>query len=194
MDRYLLTKFSHKLDMEISLRQMCMLVALIEFECDINRCILPLALVYKFIIDQNNKGGMVARIEGETKSSILILDDDFDILTIMKLGLQDSSFAVFGFTDPALALEHFGMNANYYHLVISDVRMPTMNGFEFIKKVKEIKPEIKVFLMTAFEVNDIEFKRVLASTKIDEYIQKPVPLERLNTLVRNHIVIGNPRK
>jgi len=93
---------------------------------------------------------------------ILILDDDdFDILTIMKLSLQDSSFFVFGFTDPALALEHFAMNAKYYRLVISAVRMSTMNGFEFIKKVKVIKPEIKVFLMTAFEINDIEFKRVL---------------------------------
>jgi len=47
-----------------------------------------------------------------------------------------SSFNVFGFTNPVLALEHFRMNAKYYHLVISDVRMPTMNGFEFIKKVK----------------------------------------------------------
>jgi len=123
---------------------------------------------------------------------ILILDDDdFDIVTIMKLSLQDSSFFVFGFTDPALALEHFAMNAKYYRLVISAVRMSTMNGFEFIKKVKVIKPEIKVFLMTAFEINDIEFKRVLPFTRIDEFIQKPVPLERLNTLVQNHIATRN---
>ncbi len=43
--------------------------------------------------------------------------------------------------------------------------MPLMNGYEFIKKVKEIKPEVKVFLMTAFEINDIEFRRVLPSTR-----------------------------
>ena len=114
--------------------------------------------------------------EISTKASVLILDDDFDIVTLMKIGLQHHSFNVYGFTDPALALEHFGMNAKSYDLVISDIRMPQMNGFEFIKKVKEIKPE-KVFLMTAFEINDIEFRRVLPSTRIDEFIQKPILLD-----------------
>jgi two-component SAPR family response regulator len=64
--------------------------------------------------------------------------------------------------------------------------MPQMNGFEYIKKVKAIKPEVKVFFMTAFEINDIEFRRVLPSTRIDEFIQKPVSLEKLNTLIQNH--------
>ena len=58
--------------------------------------------------------------------------------------------------------------------------------FEFIKKVKEIKPEVKVFFMIAFEINVIEFRRVLPSMKIDEFIQKPILLERLNALVQNH--------
>jgi DNA-binding NtrC family response regulator len=130
--------------------------------------------------------------EISSKPSVLILDDDLDIVTLMKIGLQHNSFNVYGFTDPSLALEHFGMNAKRYDLVISDIRMPQMNGFEFIKKVKEIKPEIKVFLMTAFEINDIEFRRVLPSTRIDEFIQKPISIERLNTLVLTHVM--NRRK
>ncbi|HET7148005.1 MAG TPA: response regulator [Candidatus Nitrosopolaris sp.] len=117
----------------------------------------------------------------------MILDDDFDIVTLMKMGLQHHSFNVYGFTDPALAIEHFRMNAESYDLVISDIRMPQMNGFEFIKKIKEIKPEIKVFLMTAFEINDIEFRKLLSSTRIDEFISKPISIERLNTLVRTHV-------
>lgn len=125
-----------------------------------------------------------------TRKSILVLDDDFDIVTLIKLGLQKQyrSFNVYGFTDPILALEHFNINAAGYQLVISDIRMPQMNGFEFIKKVKEIKPQIKVFLMTAFEINDVEFRRVLPSTRIDEFIQKPVSLQKLNTLVMNHTI------
>jgi DNA-binding NtrC family response regulator len=122
-----------------------------------------------------------------SKPLVLILDDDLEIVTLMKLGLQHNSFNVFGFTNPSLALEHFRLNAANYGLVISDIRMPQMNGFEFIKKVKEIKPEIKVFLMTAFEINDIEFRRVLPTTRIDEFIQKPISIERLNTLVRTHV-------
>ena len=122
-----------------------------------------------------------------SKPLVLILDDDLEIVTLMKLGLQHNSFNVFGFTNPSLALEHFRLNAANYGLVISDIRMPQMNGFEFIKKVKEIKPEIKVFLMTAFEINDIEFRRVLPTTRIDEFIQKPISIERLKTLVRTHV-------
>jgi CheY-like chemotaxis protein len=62
-------------------------------------------------------------------------DDDFDIITVIKLRLQQHcSFDVYAFTDPCLALEHFKVNASKYQLVISDIRMPQMNGFEFIKK------------------------------------------------------------
>ena len=97
--------------------------------------------------------------------SILVLDDEFEIVTMIKSFLQKHGFHVYAFTDPHLALEHFQINARIYGLIISDIRMPQMNGFEFIKKVKGIKPEVKVFFMTAFEINDIEFRRVLPSTR-----------------------------
>jgi DNA-binding NtrC family response regulator len=127
--------------------------------------------------------------ESTTRKSILILDDDFDIVTVIKLSLQKHSpFDIYAFTDPALALEHFEVNVARYLLVISDIRMPKMNGFEFIKKIKQIKPEVKVFFMTAFEINDIEFRRALPSMRIDEFIQKPISLDRLNTLVRTHVM------
>jgi len=69
------------------------------------------------------------------RKSILVLDDDPDIGNIFKLGLQrkfDSD--VFAFTNPFLALEHFKINSEIYGLVISDVRMPIMNGYEFVAK------------------------------------------------------------
>jgi response regulator RpfG family c-di-GMP phosphodiesterase len=65
--------------------------------------------------------------------------------------------------------------------------MPKMNGYEFIKEVKKIKPNIKVFFMTAFEINEQEFSRVLPDMKINEFIQKPVSIESLVESVRNHI-------
>ena len=124
---------------------------------------------------------------------ILALDDEFDIVAIIKQGLKRYGLKVYGFTDPILALEHFKANARDYFFVISDLRMPGMNGFEFIKKVKEIKPEVKIFIMTAFEINDLEFRRVLPSTRIDEFIQKPILLKKLNIIIQNHInEIKNP--
>ena len=121
---------------------------------------------------------------------ILLLDDEIDLVAPFKLLLERQGFSVLGFTEPLLALEHFQINRDKYRLVISDLRMPGMNGFEFIKKVKEIKPEVKVFFMTAFELDDIEFKRVLPSVKIDEFIQKPVLAKNLIAAIVKHMDIG----
>ena len=112
-----------------------------------------------------NKSPSAKSISKET-DWILIVDDEFDIISIFKQGLGIKGFVVFGFTEPALALEHFQINHEKYCLVISDCRMPGINGYEFVKKVKEIRPEIVVYLMTAFEINDVEFERLLPKVKI----------------------------
>ena len=93
--------------------------------------------------------------------SILVLDDDFDLNTLIKMSLQKRGYDVFGFTDPLLALEHFHINKSTYSLVISDIRMPIMSGFEFVGKARKLNPKVKILLMTAFEINDKEFSRVL---------------------------------
>jgi len=117
----------------------------------------------------------------------LIVDDDVDIVTLFGLLLKKQGFHVSGFTSPSQAVEHFQINFRQYVLVISDIRMPEMNGYEFIKRVKEIKPEVKVFFMTAFEIDDIEFTRVLPSIKIDELIKKPILADKFTSLVKRHI-------
>jgi CheY-like chemotaxis protein len=123
-----------------------------------------------------------------TSKSILVLDDDLDIIVIIKSVLQKQGFVVFGFTDPYLALEHFKINANDYGLVISDVRMPGMNGFEFVSRVKELRPDIKAILMTAFEINDIKNSKLLpAGIRIDAYIQKPISIQALTSLTEKHV-------
>jgi response regulator RpfG family c-di-GMP phosphodiesterase len=119
--------------------------------------------------------------------TILLLDDEFDMVTVFKRGLENQGFNVVAFAEPLLALEHFQSKSKQCALVISDIRMPKMNGFEFIKKIKEIKPEVKVFLITAFQIDDIEFRRVLPSVKIDEFIQKPISLKDLAIRIRKHI-------
>ena len=123
-----------------------------------------------------------------TSKSILALDDDFDIIVIIKSVLQKQGFVVFAFTDPYLALEHFKINANDYGLVISDVRLPGMNGFEFVSRVKELRPDIKAILMTAFEINDIKNSKLLpAGIRIDAYIQKPISIQALTSLTEKHV-------
>jgi response regulator RpfG family c-di-GMP phosphodiesterase len=120
--------------------------------------------------------------------SILFLDDDFDTVTVLRRGLEIQGFNVVAFEEPLLALEHFQSKSKQFALVISDIRMSKMNGFEFIKKIKEIKPEVKVFLISSFEIDDFEFRKVLPSVKIDELIQKPISLKDLVIRIRKHII------
>jgi response regulator RpfG family c-di-GMP phosphodiesterase len=119
--------------------------------------------------------------------TILLLDDDFETVTVFRRGLEIQGFEVVAFTEPLLALELFQSKSKQFALVISDIRMSKMNGFEFIKKIKEIKPEVKVFLVSSFEIDDFEFRKVLPSVKIDALIQKPISLKDLAIRIRKHI-------
>jgi CheY-like chemotaxis protein len=63
---------------------------------------------------------------------LLVVDDDHDIASLIKIGLEKIGLLVSSFTDPLLAIEEFGKQPSDYELVISDVRMPVMNGYEFV--------------------------------------------------------------
>lgn len=119
---------------------------------------------------------------------ILALDDEFDIVTLIKQALQKYGFKIFAFTDPFIALEHFNLNVKDYSIVISDIRMPGMNGYEFVKKVKRIKSEVKVILMTAFEINDPDLSNHLSTIKIDALIQKPLSIKQLRHIIETSII------
>jgi CheY-like chemotaxis protein len=74
--------------------------------------------------------------------SILIVDDNFDIVRLMERGLE-YGFNVSAFTDPVRALEDFKVNRKDCSLILSDIIMPGMNGYEFVKKAKEIDKQVK---------------------------------------------------
>ena len=116
--------------------------------------------------------------------SILVLDDESDIVRIVERFLQGLGFTVCAFIDPVVALEYLHSHSNdCCSIVISDIRMPGMNGYEFIKKVKRIKPECRTILMSAFEINDIEFSTVLPDIKVDAFLQKPFSIRKLRGLI-----------
>ena len=120
----------------------------------------------------------------------MVVDDDFDIATLVKITLQKDGFKnVFAFTKPSLALEHFKFNYKEYCLVISDIRMPEMNGFEFARSVSRIKPEIKILLMTAFDNNDDTLlnMNVKYNTNMTGIIQKPVSSAKLARMITAQI-------
>jgi DNA-binding NtrC family response regulator len=115
----------------------------------------------------------------KTLARLLIVDDDYDIVHILKLGLQKNGFLVDSFTNPEEALQSFKSNAESYLLVLSDIRMPKLSGIQLARNIKAINPNVKVVLMTAFEIRDNEFSKVFPSTQVDGFVQKPIAIRDL---------------
>ena len=124
--------------------------------------------------DKNNNNN-----NAKPLARLLVVDDDPDIVQVLKLGLLRNRFLVNAFTNPEEALQSFKSNAESYCLVLSDVRMPSLSGIQLARKVKEINPAIKTVLMTAFEIRDNEFSKVFPSTQVDGFVQKPIGIKEL---------------
>lgn len=124
------------------------------------------------------------------QKSVLVVDDELDILRVIKRSLEVGGgvIHVYAFTSPIEALEHFKLNFNNFALVLSDIRMPGMNGFEFIRRIRQINPTIKALLMFAFEFNNNERSSALGSIIVDDFVQKPVSPRKLTSIVQRHIV------
>ncbi len=127
-------------------------------------------------------------------AKLLIVDDDYDIVQVLKMGLVKNGFSVEAFTNPQEALQSFKSDAESYCLVLSDIRMPALSGIQLSKKVKEVNPNVKVVLMTAFEIRDIEFSKVFPSTQIDGFVQKPIGIKDLTDKILSLIGDTKNRK
>jgi len=120
----------------------------------------------------------------DNNSSILIVDDEYDIVNLIKRSLEVNGRRVCAFTDAFVAVNHFNSDVRDHHsIVISDIRMPGMNGYEFVKKTKAIDKKVKTILMSAFEINDKEFHNILPDIKVDAFLQKPFHIQQLNEVV-----------
>ena len=111
---------------------------------------------------------------------VSIVDDDPDIVMLFRDALQSlSGITVLTFTDPILALEHFQLNEYAYVLVISDYKMPGLNGMEFLKKIKELNRFVRTMLMTAFQIEDKVFREYTKKKIINAFLQKPIGIHDL---------------
>ena len=125
---------------------------------------------------------------------LLVVDDDPDIVQILKMGLVKNGFLVEAFTNPEEALQSFKSDAESYCLVLSDIRMPSISGIQLSKRVKEVNPLVKVVLMTSFEIRDNEFSKVFPSTHVDGFVQKPIGIKDLTDKVLSLIGDTKNRK
>jgi two-component system response regulator HydG len=111
--------------------------------------------------------------------SILIIDDEIDIINSVKRWLEADGFIVHGIADPLQALEYFQNNSYDIDVVLSDIRMRKIDGRDLVKRIKTIRPETKIIFMTALETDRLELSETLPSIKIDGFMTKPGSLQKL---------------
>jgi CheY-like chemotaxis protein len=117
----------------------------------------------------------------ESKKRILVVDDEPDNASIFSLSLEDNGFKVDTFIDPLIALSAFKAGKRY-DLLILDIRMPDMNGFELYEEIRNIDSKAKVCFLTAFGEGYTEEFRTrfpTSSTADVTFIRKPIRVDDL---------------
>jgi CheY-like chemotaxis protein len=113
-------------------------------------------------------------------NKILLIDDEPDIIYSIKRVLENNNeFVVDSYTDPILALSNF--RPGLYDLILLDIKMPKMNGFDLYQKILEIESNVKICFLTASELFYEEYRRLDAYPTLDKayFIQKPFRIEQL---------------
>jgi two-component system, OmpR family, response regulator ChvI len=122
-------------------------------------------------------------------TKILIVDDDTDITLAFKKGLENDGFKVDVFNDPLEALSNF--EASKYDLLLLDIRMPKMNGFELYREMDKIDNNVKVCFITAFEVYYEALREVFPSMEVECFIRKPIEIGNLVKRIKNELNLSN---
>ena len=115
---------------------------------------------------------------------ILIVDDDQDITLALKTVLEDNGYTVYVFNDPLDAVSNF-KRAGMYDLLIIDVVMPNMDGFEFYERAKKIDSKAKACFITAYDVHSEALREIYPDFEIDCFMKKPIENEDLLRKVLN---------
>src|SRR5919106_4287883 len=115
----------------------------------------------------------------EKKRKILVVDDEPDNASIFTMSLEDGGFEVDTVTNPLLALSIFKAG-KIYDLLILDIKMPNMNGFELYEEIRKIDNKVKACFLTAFgEGYTEEFGRRFPSSTNVGFIRKPIRVDDL---------------
>ena len=119
-----------------------------------------------------------------------VVDDEIDITTLFHDVLCENILdaSVYAFNDPIAALKHFTENKESYALIISDLRMPGLNGLELLKKVKSSNPNVRTILMSAYNFDeDPTYVEYMKDGVIDTTIEKPITINRLCQIVKEEL-------
>jgi DNA-binding response OmpR family regulator len=125
--------------------------------------------------------------DNDKKKKILIVDDEPDVSTVLKKVFNQSGFIANSYDDPILALENF--NAGSYDLILLDIKMPEMDGFQLYQKMKKIDSNVKICFLTASEMYYERFRKEEGFCSLDKdlFVRKPIGnedlIKKVNTII-----------
>jgi FixJ family two-component response regulator len=118
----------------------------------------------------------------------MVVDDEPDLLATTKRMLEQEGYKVHAYSNPMIALGHVQEGCKECGIMVSDIKMAELSGFELTRRVKELRPELKVILMSSFIIHKGEFEKVLPSAKVDDFVQKPFRKQDLIEAIKNAAV------
>jgi DNA-binding response OmpR family regulator len=142
----------------------------------------------KFFEDTRNLsyGAITERDKQRFWKKILIIDDEHDITVTFKLGIESSNnshnndskkIKVYPYNDPLVALSEF--KPDFYDLLLVDIDLPHLNGFELCEKILEIDINVRVCFMTSGEINREALREIYPTLSLGCFLKKPVTIDYL---------------
>ena len=138
------------------------------------------------------KNNTVTSSDDKNIKRIMVVDDDPDIIFSLKRVLENNGILVHAYKDPLKAFSEF--KTKYYDLLLIDIRMPKLGGFELFNLLQKKDTEVKVCFMTAFESYYEAMKEEHPKLNARCFIKKPVEVENLLSVVTSQLNIGNMKK
>ena len=119
---------------------------------------------------------------------ILVVDDESDVCFVLGKVLVENGFVVDSYENPRLALEKF--KTDLYDLLILDIKMPDLNGFELYREIKRLDKKVKFCFLTAGELYYGEYPDIFSSLHASSFIRKPIENEELMKRINEIIAEG----
>ena len=116
--------------------------------------------------------------------TIAIIDDEVDLVNLFQEALENNGFKVCAFTDPIQAFNTLEKKIQEYGLILSDFRMPNLNGYVLCTKLILLNPELKVILMSAYDIMECDTSKF-------KIIKKPILIAQLLQIVMDSLKYGD---
>jgi DNA-binding NtrC family response regulator len=116
--------------------------------------------------------------------AIAIIDDEIDLVNLFQEILESDGYKVCAFIDPIQAFNTLEKKIKEYGLILSDFRMPNLNGYELCSRLRQLNPELEVILMSAYDTIECDTSKFTI-------VKKPILVAQLLQIVRDSLLGRN---